>query len=256
MPQNGGKGRAVNAGFERAREFDPDVVVTLDGDAQHDPAEMPTLIRPIVDGDTDVVVGSRFLQTKSEIPAWRRAGQHALTFMTNHASGTRMTDSQSGYRAFGGEALRQMYFHSAGLAMESEMQFHLERSSLRVSEVPISVKYLDGNKRNPVLHGLHVVDTILSLVARRRPLMFVGLPGVILLILGIVIGLFVVNSIDSRHVVPLGTAILSSLFIISGLLLGVTGVILNSLERFMTRMQDEIRHGLRLLRGNSKTSGR
>jgi glycosyltransferase involved in cell wall biosynthesis len=253
LPKNVGKAGAINAGFVRAGELDPDVVVMLDADAQHDPAEMPRLVAPILEDEADVVIGSRFLHIRSEIPRWRRVGQHTLTFLTNRATGTAMTDSQSGYRAFGPGALHSLRFASGGLALESEMQFHLKRSTLRVSEVPISVQYLDGNKRNPVFHGLRVLDTILGLVARRRPLMFIGLPGLLLMMTGFFVGLAVVNSVDHHHPVPFGTVVLSSLLIIAGLVLGVTGVILNTLEKFMSRMQDELRHGLRhmTLRGDS-----
>src|SRR5207245_8373416 len=150
MEQNGGKGRALNAGFQRARMYQPDAVVMLDGDAQHEPSEIPRLAQPTLAGQADVVVGSRFLSVKSDIPHWRQAGQHMLNAATNSMSKLKLSDTQSGYRAFSLGALDIMRFQSNGLAVESEMQFLLERTSLQVSEVPISVQYLDGNKRNPV----------------------------------------------------------------------------------------------------------
>jgi glycosyltransferase involved in cell wall biosynthesis len=105
MPSNAGKGAALNMGFARARALRPQVVVMLDGDAQHDPAEIPHLVRPVLDGVADVVVGSRFLDIRSEIPRWRQLGQHTLNLMTNKASGVTISDSQSGYRAFRPAAL-------------------------------------------------------------------------------------------------------------------------------------------------------
>lgn len=245
LPGNCGKGSALNAGCERARQFDPDVIVMLDADSQHDPAEIPRIAQPILDGDADVVVGSRFLGTRSAIPPWRRVGQRALTLLTNSASGVSITDSQSGFRAFTLDALEAMRFRTGGLAMESEMQFLLERSALRVREVPISVQYLDGNKRNPVLHGLRVVEAILTLVARRRPLLFLGLPGLGLMILGFLLGVSVIHVINHRHAVPTGTTVLSSMLIMLGLVLVVTAVILNTLEHFMVRLQQELRDSLR-----------
>lgn len=239
--ENGGKGQALNAGFARALDFAPDAVVTLDGDAQHDPAEIPNLVYPILAGDADVVIGSRFLGTRSRIPRWRQFGQHTLTAITNRASGIATTDSQSGYRAFNTVALTSLHFETAGLAMESEMQFILRRSALRVSEVSISVQYRDGNKRNPVVHGLEVVDNILSLVARQRPIMFFGIPGAVLMVLGFVIGVTVIHIVDTEHVVPIGTVVLSALFLIFGLTLSIAGLILHSLDHFMRRIQEELR---------------
>lgn len=238
---NGGKGQALNAGFLRARELAPNAVVTLDGDAQHDPAEIPNLVYPILAGDADVVIGSRFLQTRSYIPRWRQFGQHTLTIVTNRASGMAMSDSQSGYRAFSVDALASLYFETPGLAMESEMQFLLRRSSLRVAEVPISVQYRDGNKRNPVLHGIAVIDAIFTLIARRRPLVFFGLPGTVVMVFGLVVGVTVIHSVDTEHAVPVGTAVLSTLCLLFGLTLSIAAVILHSLDHFVHRIQAEMR---------------
>lgn len=241
MEQNGGKGRALNAGFQRARMLKPDAVVMLDGDAQHEPSEIPRLTQPILDGQADVVVGSRFLCVKSDIPQWRQAGQHMLNAATNSMSQLKLSDTQSGYRAFSLAALDIMRFQSNGLAVESEMQFLLERTSLQVAEVPISVQYLDGNKRNPVAHGMQIIDAMLRIVARRRPLLYLGAPGFLMTVVGLILGISILQVVEAQQIVPLGRSILCAIFILSGLVFSVTGVILNSLEHFMTRMHREFR---------------
>lgn len=245
LPQNVGKGRALTAGFERAWRLDPDVVVMLDGDAQHDPAEIPRVVAPVLEGEADVVIGSRFLQSNSGIPRWRRFGQHVLTRLSNIGSGLKTTDSQSGFRAFSPAAFYTLEFHSRGLAMESEMQFLLQGTPLRVTEVPISVQYLDGNKRNPVVHGLQVLDTVLNLVARRRPLLFIGVPGLLLTVAGLALSVSVLEVVDTHQVVPYGRVAVSAILVIIGLLLGVSAVILNSLEHVITRVRDELDSALR-----------
>lgn len=245
MAENGGKGRALNAGLNRACERGADVVVTLDGDAQHDPADIPQLCRPILAGDADVVIGSRFLDVRSKIPIWRQFGQHALTFVTNRASGIDTTDSQSGFRALTACAARALHFHTGGLAVESEMQFQLRHAALRVVEVPVHVQYRDGNKRNPIRHGLQVLDAVLSLVARRRPLLFLGVPGVALTALGALVGALVVARVDEHHAVPLGTTMLVALLVMVGLVLCVTAVILNTLEHYTYRIGEEVRREIR-----------
>jgi glycosyltransferase involved in cell wall biosynthesis len=240
LPQCMGKGRALNAGFERSRQFNPRVVVTLDGDAQHDPADIPRLAAPILAGDADVVVGSRFRDLRSEIPWWRVMGQWGLTVLTNAASGVKLSDSQSGYRAFSRRALDVLRFHSDGLAVESEMQFLLSASGLVLAEVGIRVQYADGAKRNPIRHGLSVVDAMLQLVARRHPLLFFGGPGVISAGAGLGVGLEVVSQVGHHLPVPLGTAIVSVLLLLAGLVLGVTATVLHSLERFADRLTQQL----------------
>lgn len=238
---NGGKAAALNAGFRAARQFSPDVVVCLDGDAQHDPAEIPVLTRPILEQGSDVVIGSRFLSLKSGIPRWRQVGQHTLTTVTNTLSGVQVTDSQSGYRAFSARAMQVLKFKSAGLSLESEMQFLFEKTNLRVTEVPIRVKYLDGNKRNPIIHGLHVLDAMLSLVARRKPLLFITLPGMMVSGLGLLLGIYVTLEMQKTGILLVGSTMLTVLLITGGLLLALSGVMLHSLGHFTGRLRDEIR---------------
>lgn len=240
MAENGGKAEALNAGFHASKEFKPSAVVCLDGDAQHDPAEIPNLIEPILEQRAEVVIGSRFLEVKSQIPRWRQVGQHTLTSFTNTLSGVHVTDSQSGYRAFSPAAMETLKFRTGGLSLESEMQFLLSSSELRVVEVPISVKYLDGNKRNPIVHGLQVLDAMLSLVARRRPLLFICIPGIVLSCLGILLGIYVTIVMEQTGNLMTGTAMVTVLLIIVGLVLAMTGVMLHSIGHFVNRLREEV----------------
>lgn len=248
---NAGKAAALNAGFAYAKAQDPDVVVCLDGDSQHEPSEIPALVSPVLDGDADVVIGSRFLSTRSPIPAWRKVGQHTLTAMTNGMSGTNVTDSQSGFRAFSPTAVRSLRFASSGLSVESEMQFLFEPAGLRVAEVPISVRYQDGPKRNPVVHGMQVIDAMVSLVARRRPLLFFTGPGVALALVGTMFGVRVASVMSRTGDLLVGTAMLTVLLLVVGLLLGVTGIILHSVGHLIGRLRDEVRDVVRAARDDA-----
>jgi glycosyltransferase involved in cell wall biosynthesis len=244
LPQNMGKAEALNAGFRAARDLDPDVVVCLDGDAQHEPAEIPDLVGPILEGEADVVIGSRFLDKQSEIPGWRQVGQHTLTAFTNLMSGVKTTDSQSGFRAFSPRAIQALRFRTSHLSVESEMQFLVEDAELTVAEAPISVSYLDGNKRNPIVHGLQVLDALLSLVARRRPLLFFTLPGVLMGVLGLVFGARVFVVVNGTGELLVGSAILTTLLLIGGLLLAISGVMLHTVQHLVRRVQEEVKNAL------------
>lgn len=241
QPAQGGKGSALNAGFLAALRYRPSATVILDGDAQHDPAEIHEVAGPILSGKADVVIGSRFLtDDRSSIPWWRQIGQVALTVATNRASGVKLSDSQTGYRAFSSEALRELKFRSKGLSVESEMQFLLKESRLRLAEVPIHVRYLDGNKRNPITHGLSIIDAMMGLVARRRPLLFFTVPGLTLSVLGLLFAYNAFRIVETEHIIPAVSTIVGTLLLVTGLLFGVTGTILNTLEHFATRVTDEL----------------
>ena len=240
VESNAGKASAVAAGFRYVRANRPGIVVCLDADAQHDPSEIPALVEPIRRGDADVVIGSRYLSVHSDIPHWRRFGQATLTTITNSLSGWVTSDSQSGFRAFGPEAVAMLEMKSRGLALESEMQFHFHDYGLRVTEVPIRVQYRDGLKRNAFVQGLQVIDAMLSLVARRRPLAFISLPGLILAVAGFLLGLRVAVRMFDTGQLMVGSAVLTALLILGGLMLGATGVLLHSMEKFMERAVEEM----------------
>ncbi|MCA9921399.1 MAG: glycosyltransferase family 2 protein, partial [Anaerolineales bacterium] len=118
---NQGKGVALNTGFAYARSLGADVVVTIDADGQHDSAEIHAVVDPVLCGDADIVIGSRYLINRSEVPQHRVWGHRAFNFLTNQVSGTAVTDSQSGFRAFSPHALDKLSFSSAGFSVESEM---------------------------------------------------------------------------------------------------------------------------------------
>jgi glycosyltransferase involved in cell wall biosynthesis len=172
MPENGGKAKAMMAGFARARELGYDVVVMLDGDGQHDPEEIPIVAAPVLAGEADLVIGSRFLATRAEIPAYRRAGQMVLNGFTNLSvdGNFATTDSQSGFRALSRRALENLTFSSEGYNIESDMIAHFAPLNLRMTEVPISVTYdvPHKHKKNPVSHGFGVLARILGLIGSRR----------------------------------------------------------------------------------------
>lgn len=240
LNRNSGKAAALNRGFNTALDLNPDVIVCLDGDAQHDPSEIPTVVTPVLEGTADVVIGSRFSETRSDIPTWRKFGQHSLTAVTNALSGVSVSDSQSGFRAFSPGAARALRFRSGGLGVESEMQFLFDAIGVRVAEVPISVQYRDGNKRNPFAHGLEVLDTILSLVARRRPLMFFSLPGFLVAAGGLALGADVVGVMQRTDQLMVGSAVLTMMLVLLGVLFGVTGIMLHSIGHFMNRLSEEL----------------
>lgn len=199
MPQNGGKARAISAGIRYIRRLEcfrqgaPTAVVMIDGDGQHDASQILALLAPIEAGEADIVIGSRFMGIKSRIPKWRIFGQHALTLATNVASGVHSSDSQSGFRAFAPHVLPYLDFSAHGFSLESEMQFIIREHKWRLAEVPISVVYEEPSKRNPIAHGLQVLNGVLQLIGRSRPLFFFGVPGFLLLLSGVLLGAWVVD---------------------------------------------------------------
>lgn len=236
-PTNQGKAAGVNTGFSFVRRLNPAVVVMLDGDGQHSAADIPEVIAPVLDGRADLVVGSRFLSVKSAIPAYRQVGQHSLTMLTNAASGVRLGDSQSGFRAFSATALERLRFAQSGFSIESEMQFLAREHKLRLVEVPINVIYAEKAKRNPVAHGLEVVNGILKLVGQIRPLLYFGLMGSGVSMIGASLGLYVIKIYARTQELAVGYALLTVMLVVLGMLLFFVGVVLHSMRGMLLELK-------------------
>jgi len=227
---NQGKMAAVQTAFDHARRLKADALVLLDGDSQHDPADVDSLVEPIVNGDADMVVGSRFAGMQSTIPRWRVAGQHALTLATNVGSGLSLSDTESGFRAFSRRALQEMRFNGSGFAIEPSTQFQAKARGWKVVEVPIHVHYELPMKRNPVWHGVGQIDAILRLTAEHRPLLFFGVPGLILLLAGLTLGVQVVRIYDASQQLAVGYSLITVLLVIVGMLATFVGIMLYAIR--------------------------
>lgn len=234
---NQGKGGALNTAFARARLLGARCLVLIDGDGQHRVDDIPAVIRPVLEGEADMTVGSRFLTVRSDIPAYRQVGQHGLTLATNLSSGVRLTDSQSGFRAFSAAAIEALTFRGTGFSVESEMQFLMREHKLRVAEVPIGVLYEEPAKRNPVRHGMAVLNGIIRLISQGRPLFFFGTPGILLVVLGFLLGVRVIATYDTTGVLAVGYAIIVMLLLTTGILSVFTGIILHALRLMLVEVQ-------------------
>ena len=228
---NKGYGSTIQSIFTKAKDRNADILVILDADSQHNPEEIPSLIKAITEG-SDVVIGSREAQRKTIAP-YRRFGQGILSKLTSIASRKKLSDTESGFRAYSKKAINLLELKEKGMAISSEIVSEAASKGLRVTEVPISVIYTqDGSTINPVKHGFGVLNRIMVMISERRPLLFFGLFGSIFLVLGLAAGITVIRLYYfETGVLATGTALISILFITTGLLTVFTGVILNVLVK-------------------------
>jgi len=228
--ENRGKGAAIQSILIEAKKRNPDILVLLDADAQHDPNEIPVLIKPISKG-FDLVIGSREAQN-DKTPRYRRIGRKVLLHSARLASKADISDSESGFRALSPKAINELELKANGFAVESEMITLAADRNLKMTEVPISNIYTkDGSTLNPIRHGIDVLSRVIVMISQRRPLFVFGLAGGILLVIGLIFGFRVINIASTTGHLATGSAILTTLFIIAGILSIFTGIILNALSR-------------------------
>ena len=228
--ENRGKGAAIQSILAEAKKRNPDILVLLDADAQHDPNEIPVLIKPISEG-FDLVIGSREAQ-KDKTPRYRRIGRKVLLRSTRLASKANISDSESGFRALSPKAINELDLKEKGFAIESEMITRAADKNLKITEVPISNIYtMDGSTLNPIRHGIEVLSRVIAMISQRRPLFFFGLAGGVLLLAGLITGIRVLNIAATKGDLAIGSTILTTLLIIAGISSIFTGIILNALSR-------------------------
>ncbi|MDH7593164.1 MAG: glycosyltransferase family 2 protein [Methanomicrobiales archaeon] len=237
--RNMGKGAAVLTALKHARENSTDLLVLLDGDAQHNPDEIPHLVAPILEGDADLVIGSRFLNDNNNgIPAYRRLGQKTLDLATRATGAHGITDTQSGFRALSRRAIEALEIASDDYNIESDVLAHLAEERLAIKEVPIHVRYdiPNGHKKHPLAHGLDILTHIIGFVSYRRPLLAFGIPGIFITILGIALGIYTFSAYYTMGAFHYVLFIGSIVALILGLMLVTSAFIMNSLA-FVVRSQ-------------------
>jgi len=148
QPKNAGKTEALKAGFAATRG---EIVLVQDADLEYDPAEIPDVIQPILDGHADVVYGSRFLVRKAArvLYFYHYIANKFLTFTSNTLTNLNMSDVETGYKAFRGEIIRNMIIVSHGFGFEIEVTAKVAKLRCSVYEIPISYygrTYEEGKK--------------------------------------------------------------------------------------------------------------
>lgn len=235
--RNLGKGAALQSLFKHAKDVNADIMVTMDGDGQFVPEEMEKLIKPILEQKADVVIGYRF-DNNEEMPTYRKAGNKMLDRITNMASVLPFRDTQSGFRAYSKKAMETIRFTTNGFGADSEILIDAAKKGLKIHEEKITVIYNTGGKtstKNPISHSSDVVATLIELVALRHPLKYLGIPGFILVIIGISYSVYVISLFNETRYFSIPSTLISLGSLVIGLMLLMMSVILFSIARTSKR---------------------
>jgi len=240
--ENKGKSSGIKTGFKYALNKGYDYVVTIDGDGQHNPDEIPALLKNVYNNGNDISIGLRYGNT-TEMPKWRRVGKRVLDYATSFGNGGYVTDSQCGFRAFNKKAVKGLLprLNGGGFNAESEELIKAHDLGLKIVNTKVACKYknLDTSTKNPASHALSVLKYIIILVAERRPLLFIGIPGFVLMITGLLMGIYTLQNYNITGVFPILQAILVSIFLVLGTLAFFIGLVLNVLPNIIKRSYEE-----------------
>lgn len=167
---NRGYGEAIKSCFEAAKTNAGDVLVILDGDGQHNPDEIPKLLTPILHGAADMTIGSRFITKERSMPRYRKFGIDVITLLWNFGSKTKISDTQSGFRAYSKKIFGTLPLSEQGMGVSIEILEKARRRRAIIKEVPISCLYAPSTL-NPkaIKHGLGVAFSVVRVRLKNYP---------------------------------------------------------------------------------------
>ena len=229
--KNLGYGAAIRSLFTKAQELECDILVTFDSDGQHKVSEIENVIQPIVKDDADIVIGSRFLGSiEGKIPAYRKMGIKAITNLVNSGTGKKITDSQSGFRAYSSKVLKKIIPSESGMGVSTEILIKANKNKFRISEKPITILYEgDTSSQNTLSHGSSVILSTMKFISIEHPLKFYGIPGFVFLGIGLFFIVWTLQEFTETRRIITNISLIAIGSTVFGTLLTMTSVLLYSL---------------------------
>jgi glycosyltransferase involved in cell wall biosynthesis len=227
---NLGYGAAIKTIFNESKKIDGDVLVTFDADGQHQISEIDSVLKPIFEDQADIVIGSRFLGKTKDLPKYRKIGIKTITSLTNILSGSNITDSQSGFRAYSKKVLDEITPTESGMGISTEILIKSVKKEMRMTEIPITISYEGStHSQKAVSHGTSVVMSTIKHVAIERPLLYYGVTGLCFIVLGLIFGGWTIQIFSEERVLAPGIALIGIGGVILGTILLITATILYSI---------------------------
>ena len=228
--QNRGYGSAIRTIFLKAKELDADMLVTFDADGQHRIEDIEKVVLPIKNNQADIVIGSRFLENSSKIPKYRKLGINIITKVTNSTINEKITDSQSGFRAYNRKTLEKINPTEKGMGISTEILIKASNVGLAIVEVPITVLYAeDTSTHNPVSHGTSVIISTIKYTSIEHPLKFYGIPSLVFLFIGLAFTFMSMDYYAEIGRLNTNLTIIAAGAILLGITLFITSILLYTL---------------------------
>jgi len=231
---NKGYGAAIISLFEYARNNNAEIMITLDGDGQHNPNQIPLLLNTITQHNVDVVIGSRFLNKNTDAPGYRQRGIKIITSAANYGADLKVSDSQSGFRAYSKNAIDAIHPTEEGMSVSTEILLKISNKGLSLAEIPITVSYNgDTSEHNPISHGMSVLANTIKYVSIKHPLPFYAIPGIAFIFAGLITGGIFLDTYLNQQTVFFGSLLASVVLFLLGAILCVTSIILFSMANLI-----------------------
>ena len=228
--KNLGYGAGIRSIFLKTKELNCDALVTFDADGQHKIEDIPKVLEPVLKNEADIVIGSRFLSNDNSVPNYRKFGIKTITKLTNVSTDEKITDSQSGFRAYNKKVLNDIVPSDYGMGVSTEILIKASNKKFRIIEVPITILYEgDTSTHHPVSHGLGVIFSTMKFISIEHPLKFYGIPGLIFLAIGLFFIVWTIQEFTHSRQIITNISLIGIGSTILGTMMMMTSIILYSL---------------------------
>ena len=230
-PKNLGYGAGIRSIFNKSKEIGSEVLVTFDGDGQHGLEDIKKVVEPIEKNEADIVIGSRFLDdAEKKIPKYRKLGINIITKVTNSSLSEKITDAQSGFRAYNNKVLQSLTPSDSGMGISTEILIKSSNLGFKIAEVPTEIQYEgDTSTQNPVSHGTEVLMSTLKYISIERPLRFYGIPSFIFFVIGLTFTFLSIQYYTEIGRLNPNVTLIAVGTLLIGVILAVTAILLYSL---------------------------
>ena len=241
-PKNLGYGAGIRSIFLRAAKIEPDILVTFDADGQHKVEDIERVVEPIIKNEADIVIGSRFLNDgfSENVPKYRKIGIKTITSLTDSLTNLKLTDAQSGFRAYKKNVLKEIVPSEQGMGVSTEILIKASKKEFKIREVDITILYEgETSTHNPVSHGTSVVLSTMKFASIEHPLRFYGVPGIIFLIVGLFFVVWTLQAFSETRQIITNISLIGIGSIILGTMLSMTAILLYSLVSVVRERSSE-----------------
>ncbi|MFB6216986.1 MAG: glycosyltransferase [Candidatus Nanohaloarchaea archaeon] len=232
----GGKGDGLREAIE---SIDAEIYVTIDGDNTYEGGELEKLIEPIEKGQAKHVIGKRSHRERGSITKLNLLGNKLINFMARLATGKKISDMLSGYRAFTEDSLKYTDFTDPGFGIETEMTVSALENNVPIKEVDIKYRRRTGeSKLNPFRDGYRIFKTLIWIIRDAKPLRFFSAISTILLIIATYPGyLTLMQKAEKGRIVNIGPPLFASFLVIIALQIMVMGLLADHIKNVENRLR-------------------
>jgi glycosyltransferase involved in cell wall biosynthesis len=247
--RNLGKGASLRRGFVEALKHNPDILITIDADGQHDPKDIPKLIVAMNEQDADIVIGSRYTKgsANEDCPRIRQLGLSLINRVNRSIVRSAVSDTSSGFRAYKRNTIHLLLdLDTKGYGYEFEQLAKAESHGLHIAEVPVNVRYTGlriTSKKNSVLLGANIVSTLLRIAVERRPMIYFGLTGIILTTVAAVTATQMLYLFNESRYFSIPLALVTLGFGLTGLVLVLISFVFQTMKKIRSMIQSSYDSG-------------